>query len=131
MAPTARMRFQKIVQREDRPIVTVDRDSIVFDKSLTPLARVIVKADIRAASPLEKQKEPVTGELERRAAHTLRRRHRDMMKAQEKAEKAKMRAAKAAANYKDTLVQGNDEEDDSSSSSDTSSSSLSSFSDDD
>lgn len=114
------MRFQKVTIIDGVKKITFNEDSITFDHSITPLVRVAIKVDIRAADSLANPREPVTDELERQEARTLRRRRRSMLKSQEKAKKAllkgqkfqaravkaKVKAARLAKNYEQTVASG-------------------------
>ena len=106
MSWSARAHFQDVKKVGGRNVYQVKADSIVFDETLPLKIQARVKKDICAARQPKRPRKPVTGEAERRAAHTLRRRRRDMIKAHEKADRAMARAKSAAVNYADAIDEG-------------------------
>ena len=112
MSRAARMHFQDVKEVDGKEVYEMSPDSIIFDPSLPAKTQAKVKADICAARPLKRARKPVTDEADRRKARAVRRRRRDMVKSQEKVEKATIRASQAAKNYIETVGQGEYDEED-------------------
>ena len=106
------MHFQDVKEVDGKEVYEMSADAIVFDPSLPAKTQAKVKADICAARPLKRARKPVTDEADRRKARAVRRRRRDMVKSQEKVEKATIRASQAAKNYIETVGQGEYDEED-------------------
>ena len=87
------MHFQDVKEVDGKEVYEMSPDAIVFDPSLPAKTQAKVKADICAARPLKRARKPVTDEADRRKACAVRRRRRDMVKSQEKVEKATIRAS--------------------------------------
>ena len=106
MSWSARAHFQDVKKVGGRKVVQVKAHSIIFEDTLPLKVQERVKKDICAAREPKRPRKPVTGEDERRAARTLRRRRYEMIKGQEKVERAKARAVRAAVNYADAMEEG-------------------------